>query len=170
MGERKYVAISIKHTHSARVPQFWGWKRTADDEERCYSSYTTNINKAELYSYEEFNAQYSWMNVQIVEENEFVPLFLIHRKKDTVLVDFEKYKEYMIKCGIYTYSVDEKFESLGWERTSQTYALVYQNESGDEIVFKDEKEKVELFTQEDEFVLDKDLLELISEKIKELGW
>ncbi len=39
MNERKYLAISIKHTeHGWKFGKpcvLWGYKRTADDEKRC---------------------------------------------------------------------------------------------------------------------------------------
>lgn len=62
MNERKYVAISIKHTAyrwTYGVPcTLWGWKRTADEEKRCFSGYTMYVSKAELYSVEEFIEKY----------------------------------------------------------------------------------------------------------------
>ena len=98
MNERKYVAISIKHTAyrwKYGVPcTLWGWKRTADEEKRCFSGYTMYVSKAELYSIQEFIEKYG----SNIIKPEPVPMSadLCKRWKnyDTVLVlerDYIKY-------------------------------------------------------------------------------
>ena len=62
MAERKYLAISIKHTEYkwkfGNECVLWGARRTKDDEERCFGGYTNCPSMAELYSVEEFINQY----------------------------------------------------------------------------------------------------------------
>lgn len=57
MNERKYIAISVKHSNGYPFV-LWGYHRTKDNEERCFADYTEDINKAELYSIEEFKEAY----------------------------------------------------------------------------------------------------------------
>ena len=62
--ERKYVAISIKHSKcgSEKSPNepkdglyiLWGTKRTNDTEQRCFSGYTSFFEACELYSLADF--------------------------------------------------------------------------------------------------------------------
>lgn len=49
MNERKYIAISLKHSDGYPFV-LWGYHRTEDDEERCFAGYTEDVNKAELYT------------------------------------------------------------------------------------------------------------------------
>lgn len=99
MNDRKYVAISIKHSIHRPNLQYWGYKRTADNEKRCFALYVEDIDTAELYSYEEFNEKYSWMGeqgVQVVEnESLFNVLTKKFRREDTVLVDYKQFKQWL---------------------------------------------------------------------------
>lgn len=56
--KRKFLAVSVKHSEykwKFGMPLIlWGWKRTEDHELRCFSNYTQFLQKAELYSIEEF--------------------------------------------------------------------------------------------------------------------
>lgn len=40
MKERKYIAVSIKHSEYTEYPVLWGYNRTKDYEERCFAGYT----------------------------------------------------------------------------------------------------------------------------------
>ncbi|MEG1954095.1 MAG: hypothetical protein RR115_07675 [Hydrogenoanaerobacterium sp.] len=98
MTDRKYVAISIKHStyDESPVPILWGKKRTLDNEERCFSGYTQDINKCELYSLEDFQKSYG--NGCIKCDAEVKMCFNYKRKYkkyDTVLVDFEELKQFL---------------------------------------------------------------------------
>ena len=59
--EIKYLAISIKHTTDwsfGKPCVLWGYHRTNDDENRCFSGYTQDIHSAYLYSFDEFLEKY----------------------------------------------------------------------------------------------------------------
>lgn len=49
MTDRKYLAISIKHSAGTRFT-LWGWERTKDEQKRCFSGYlgTMDYDKCEL--------------------------------------------------------------------------------------------------------------------------
>ena len=78
---RRYVAVSIKHTeHRWKIGMpcwMWGFHQTEDDEPRCFADYTLYLNKA---------------------DDEPVKLSVDFCKKwkkyDTVLVDVEQYEAY----------------------------------------------------------------------------
>lgn len=61
-SERKYLAISIKHTEYnwsfGKPCVLWGHRRTEDIEDRCFAGYTEDIHSAELYSIKEFLDKY----------------------------------------------------------------------------------------------------------------
>lgn len=99
MKDRRYVAISIKHTmHGWKFGMpcvLWGHKQTADNEKRCFSGYTTHLSQAERYAIGEFEEHgYSADTVK----PEPVPMSLAFCKRwkdyDTVLVDAEEYAAY----------------------------------------------------------------------------
>lgn len=89
-NERKYIAISIKHSiyDSSTIPVMWGCKRTADNEERCFSGYTSNPYQAEVYSLDDFLNSYG---NSFIKCDEPVEICFDYKKKykkyDTVLVD-----------------------------------------------------------------------------------
>ena len=97
MTDRKYLAVSLKHSEGFPYV-LWGYKRTRDDEKRCYGDYTTNIDKAELYSIEEFREAYgdhfgifNYLPLSIHElRNNFKKL---KKEYDTVFVLEEEYKK-----------------------------------------------------------------------------
>lgn len=95
--DRKYLAISLKH--SDKFPDMlWGHRRTKDDEERCYSDYTTNVDNAELYSIEEFKEHYGdWLGIFNYSPLPFDELKAnfkqLKKVYDTVFVLEEEYKE-----------------------------------------------------------------------------
>ena len=66
MADRKYVAVSVKHTEHGwkfGMPMvLWGRKRTADNEKRCFSGYTTYLNNAELYALGDFEKEGYWQD------------------------------------------------------------------------------------------------------------
>lgn len=101
MTDRKYVAISIKHTAylwKYGMPCIlWGWKRTADEEKRCFSGYTMYVSKAELYSVSEFIDKYG----SVYMKDEPVPMTpdLCKRWKhyDSVLALESDYRRYCVQ-------------------------------------------------------------------------
>lgn len=103
MDERRYYAVSIKHSIDGwkfgKPLTLWGWKRTEEGEERCYSGYTENPDKAELYALGDFTAHgyNNWGGVDI-KDDEPVRLDLKFCKKynqyDSVLVEEGIYRNY----------------------------------------------------------------------------
>jgi hypothetical protein len=90
MSERKYIAVSIKHSYHDRskTPILWGYKRTADEENRCFADYTKDINKCELYSLEDFQSHYGNGFIKCDEPVKMCFDYVKRYKKyDTVLVD-----------------------------------------------------------------------------------
>ena len=98
MGERKYVAISIKHSRSFNDLVLWG-TRTEDSEDRCFSGYSNFINskgeKCELYSLEEFREKYGH-GVCKTDEPVTMSKDILRKYKtyDTVLVDEKEYIDF----------------------------------------------------------------------------
>lgn len=45
--ERKYIAVSMKHSSKDSF-LFWGYKRTQDNEDRCYSGYTAGEENIDI--------------------------------------------------------------------------------------------------------------------------
>lgn len=101
--ERKYVAISIKHTEYkwkfGNPCVLWGYKRTKDDEERCFAGYTEDVKCAELYSAEEFIEQYGSDICKPEPVKMCVDFCKKYKKYDTVLVPEENYRAYAEVCG-----------------------------------------------------------------------
>ena len=103
--ERKYIAISIKHT--IRGWKFgmpcvlWGYKQTKDDEPRCFADYTIYPRKAERYALGEF-AKHGYD--RYIKDDEAVPVEIGFVRKwrqfDTVLVDAEQYEGYCKMCSL----------------------------------------------------------------------
>lgn len=106
INERKYIAISIKHSMGGQLKNpsepkdgkytLWGKRRTADNEERCFGGYTDDIDKCELYSLNDFLKQYG---NSFIKCDEPVPINIHlcrkYKKFDTVLIDIEEYKQYL---------------------------------------------------------------------------
>lgn len=98
INDRKYVAISIKHTEykwKYGMPcTLWGWGRTKDDERRNFSGYTMYLDNAELYNATELVEKYG----SDIIKPEPVPMSfdLCKRWKeyDTVLVLEDDYRRY----------------------------------------------------------------------------
>ena len=114
--ERKYVAVSIKHSEYkwkfGDSLVLWGWHQTEDNEERCFSAYTTFLSKAERYAVGDFRKH--GYGSEIYDENPVkicVDFCKKYRKFDTVLVDAEKYRQYCELCEIPQSPGDE---TLGW--------------------------------------------------------
>lgn len=105
-AERKYVAVSIKHTeHKWKFGDpctLWGWKQTEDDKPRCFSDYTVYLSKAERYALGEFTAH--GYDPDLCKDDEPVvmcPDFCKRYKRyDTVLVDAGMYFHYCLLCGL----------------------------------------------------------------------
>ncbi len=100
MNERTYFAISINHTGQkwkfGKSLCLWGRKRTADNEERCFSGYTEYPNRAELYSLQDWKDSGYWQPWTKIDES--VKMEIGFRKKykefDTVLVLADDYINY----------------------------------------------------------------------------
>lgn len=104
--ERKYIAISIKHSigGSERTPReplgglytLWGHDPTADADKRCFGGYTNNANKCEVYSLEDFQNKYGNSYIKCDEPVKMCfNLCKKYKEFDTVLVDLEDYKQYL---------------------------------------------------------------------------
>lgn len=105
--ERKYLAVSIKHTEykwKFGMPcVLWG-HRTREDEPRSFGGYTQYPEEAELYSLEEFREKYGgcewilsacrWMKLDSPVKME-IGFCKKYKKYDTVLVE---YGDYLIYC------------------------------------------------------------------------
>ena len=87
-SNRKYVAINLRKMDTYGVI-FWGDGRTLDFQERSYSGYTTDIEKAELYSVEEFSKHNGEYIASTVEE-----ALIKFPNKGGVLIKLEDAKKY----------------------------------------------------------------------------
>ena len=103
MNERRYFAISIKHTEYGwkfgKPCVLWGHKQTQDNEKRCFSGYTEYPSKAEVYSIKDFiDSGYG----SIIKTDEPVHMEIGFckkwRKYDTVLIDKDEYIGYCKMC------------------------------------------------------------------------
>ena len=75
----------------------WGYKRTKDDEKRCYADYTVYPNKAEIYSLQDWaNSSYKNSNWMKIDEpvHMCVNFCKKYKQYDTVLVPTEEYIGY----------------------------------------------------------------------------
>lgn len=105
--ERKYVAISIKHTAykwKFGMPCFlWGYHQTEDDQPRCFSGYTFYLSRAERYAIGE-HAEHGYDDDIVKPEPvKLTPDFCKRWKAyDTVLVDAEEYSAYCKLSGVDT--------------------------------------------------------------------
>lgn len=115
MKDRRYVAVSIKHTeYKWRFGMpcvLWGFKRTGDYEKRCFAGYTNYMDKAERYALGEFSEHgYG----EIIKDDEPVTLSIDFckkwRKYDTVLVDEELYRAYCFASCLATEPPKEETE------------------------------------------------------------
>ena len=99
--ERKYIAVSMKHS-TKDCFMLWGYKRTEDNEERCYSLYTSVLDKCELYSKEEFLGHYSHCDFPVIDGsiNSITAFRKQYKDCDTVLVPLESWTELMKKEGV----------------------------------------------------------------------
>ena len=96
MNERKYIAISLKHSDGYPFV-LWVYHRTKDNEKRCYAGYTDDINEAGLYSIEEFEEEYGnelgIYNYSPITVYELLTDFKKLKKKyDTVFVSEAEYR------------------------------------------------------------------------------
>lgn len=103
MNERKYVAVSIKHSaykwRYGAPMCLWG-HRTKDDEERSFGGYTMYPNSAELYSLKDWHESgYPADNIKYDEPVHIGSDFCKRWKNyDTVLVPLDEYITYC-KCN-----------------------------------------------------------------------
>ena len=99
MTERRYLAISIKHTayrwKFGKPCVLWGYKQTKDDEKRCFADYTQYPNKAEVYSLQDWlNSGYGSIIKMDEPVHMEVGLCTKWKKYDTVLIDKDEYIGY----------------------------------------------------------------------------
>ena len=86
MEERKYIAISIKHSDGLRFT-LWGQERTEDHEKRCFSGYL---------GMKDFQDSYGNGIIKCDEPVKMtIGLVKKWKKLDTVLVDYEEYKKFV---------------------------------------------------------------------------
>jgi len=101
--ERKYVAISIKHTKAGwkfgKPCVLWGSERpSADDEKRRFGGYTEYLERAERYAKDDFftlggyEPEFEIINPTPVKMS--TDLCRKNRRWDTVLVEYEDYDIY----------------------------------------------------------------------------
>lgn len=106
MGERKFIAISIKHSQRGlqtcpAEPRnysytLWGRQTTPDDSERCFSGYTEDAEKCEIYSLEDFQKAYGHGDIKCDEPVRMCAnLCRRYKKYDTVLVDKQDYLDWL---------------------------------------------------------------------------
>lgn len=97
MKDRKYLAVSIKHSAGTRFT-LWGWERTKDEQKRCFSGYlgTMDYDKCELYSLEDFQEHYGHGFIEC-DKPVKMTMDLVRKwnEYDTVLVDYEEYKAFV---------------------------------------------------------------------------
>lgn len=106
INERKYIAISIKHSiyESKRLGGcmvLWGGYRTKDDEARCFSGYTANPQKCEIYSLADFQNSYGNGYIKCDEPVKMtLDICKRYKKFDTVVVAQDEYLNYFKLLGI----------------------------------------------------------------------
>lgn len=102
-NERRYIAISIKHSEwsqkrfKTKKYQLWG-NRTKDDDKRSFSGYTFDVEKCEVYSLEDWkNSVHYKASCMKLDEPVKVTFDLCKKyaKYDTVLVDIDDYMKYL---------------------------------------------------------------------------
>ena len=107
--ERKYLAVSIKHTEYkwklGKPCWLWG-HRTKDDEERSFGGYTQYPNNAEVYSLQDWaNSAYTnsdWMKID-APVHLSIDFCKKYKQYDTVLVPLE---EYIMYCKVLDLPLD----------------------------------------------------------------
>lgn len=106
MSERKYLAISVKHTEykwKFGMPcVLWGHK-TEDDQKRSFGGYTQYPNHAEVYSLEDW-AKSSYAGADYMKLDEPVHMEINfckkYKKLDTVLVPKDEYIGYCMMSNL----------------------------------------------------------------------
>ncbi len=115
--DRKYVAISVKHTDSRwkfGMPcVLWGDMRpSADDERRRFGGYTMYLDRAERYAKDDFFTLGGYKTEYGVINPEPVKMCIGFRRKykkwDTVLVEYDNYATYCKAASIPTQLEAEK--------------------------------------------------------------
>ena len=106
--DRKYVAISIKHTYGrgwkfGKPCVLWGYHQTDDDELRCFTGYTYYLSKAERYALGDFTKH----GYDIIKDDVSVELSenicKLYKNYDSVLVEYNQYKAY---CELFRLPID----------------------------------------------------------------
>lgn len=100
--ERKYVAVSIKHStprrrYSMTEPLvLWSYRRTEDSEPRSFAGYTCDPENAELYTQQEWEAHFGknldWIKTTPVPMS--LHLLRDYKDFDSVIVPIEDYMSY----------------------------------------------------------------------------
>lgn len=113
MSERKYVAISIKHTiyrwKFGKPCTLWGYRRTSDNEPRCFGGYTERLSDAELYTFDDMkNHGYDGTICRQEPVKMSYDFCTRWRRYDTVLMHIDEYRNYCKAVGIDTGETDIK--------------------------------------------------------------
>ncbi len=98
-SERKYIAVSMKHS-TKNCFMLWGYKRTLDQEDRCFSNYTAILDKCELYSEEEFFSHYKRYPVIDEKITSITAFWKQYKEYDTVLVSLDIWTDLMTREDI----------------------------------------------------------------------
>ena len=112
-SERRYFAISIKHTeHGWKFGKpciLWGQKRSEDGEKRCFSGYTQYPGRAEVYSIQDF-LDSGYGSIIKTDEPACMQVNLCKKWKqyDTVLIDKDEYIGYCRMCRLPLERSDEE--------------------------------------------------------------
>jgi len=101
MNDRKYIAISIKHSDGCRFT-LWGWERTKNEQKRCFSGYVgmLDYDKCEIYSLEDFREEYGHGVIKCDEAVSMTKkLISLWEEFDTVLVEYSDYMRFLQQSG-----------------------------------------------------------------------
>lgn len=129
-NERRYVAISIKHSSNDTKFAFLGSQRTKDDERRWFLGYTYDPYNCELYSLSDWDKHKPWFKHDVpvdIFQNDTKKEFCNRWKEfNTVLVDFDDLIANALYVGVEITPMHKYFLNVGNEYVSSI--LVESNE------------------------------------------
>lgn len=124
--------MSLKHLYPWKYGEklcLWGNRRTKDDEERCYGGYSDKLDRAELYSIDEFLKGYGYCTKKDPISS-LLPGTLKELKKsfDCVFLPKDVAERYYKDCGFVTdIALDEKTKN-------EIEALRFENKQKDQVI------------------------------------